>query len=81
MSLFVLSPGIEVEIGNWAKHKKTLNDIPSSGSQKKIEHELVYFLLVQIQKKNSTTTFFSMIIEFQWSLLTENSEERWQLNH
>jgi hypothetical protein len=24
---------------------------------------------------------FSMIIEFQWSLLTENSEQRWQLHH
>jgi hypothetical protein len=85
MSLFVLSPVIEVEIGNWAKHKQTLNDIHyftfKRITKKKIGHELVYFLLVLIQKKNSTNTFFSMIIEFQWSLLTENSEERWQLNH
>jgi hypothetical protein len=26
-------------------------------------------------------TIFSMIIEFQWFLLTENSEQTWQLNH
>jgi hypothetical protein len=53
VSLFVLSPEIEerdeVEVGNWAKHKKTLNDIIilfflySSRSQKN------YFLLLQLQ--------------------------------
>jgi hypothetical protein len=41
MSLFVLSPVIEVEIGNWAMHKKTLNDIH-------------YFTFKRITKKNRT---------------------------
>jgi hypothetical protein len=45
-SLFVLSPEIEdrdeVEVGNWAKHKKT--HFYSSGSQKKLYmNSLIYF--------------------------------------
>jgi hypothetical protein len=42
MSLFVLSPVIEVEIGNWAKHKQTLNDIH-------------YFTFKRITKKKNRT--------------------------
>jgi hypothetical protein len=58
VSLFVLSPEIEdrdeVKVGNWAKHKKTftLNDTYHfifKRLTKKITHELVYLLLLQLQ--------------------------------
>jgi hypothetical protein len=60
VSLFVLSPEIEncdeVEVGNWAKHKKTFYSesymytiLSSSGSQKKIGTKFIYFLLLQLQ--------------------------------
>jgi hypothetical protein len=43
----VLSPEIEVEVGNWAKHKNTLNDTSlllylQADDKKKIGHELIY---------------------------------------
>jgi hypothetical protein len=45
VSLFVLSPEIEerdeVEVDNWAKHKKTVNDIII----------LLFFIFKQITKK------------------------------
>jgi hypothetical protein len=58
MSLFVLNPRIEVEIGNWAKHKKTLNDIPSSGSQKKSNMNSFIFFWCRYKKKLNYNIFF-----------------------
>jgi hypothetical protein len=59
MNLFVLSPEIEnrdeVEVGNWAKHKKNFYPECSilfylqADHKKKNGHELVYFLLLQLQ--------------------------------
>jgi hypothetical protein len=77
VSLFVLGPEAEdrdqVEVGNWAKHKKTFYSqwymytiLSSTTSEKKIGHELIFFPAVtqklQFSNFKATVIPISLVI-------------------